>query len=112
MGLQSFHLCHDRLVGACAAILHDARLQGLWALALGLFALLLVETVDEVYLRTIGNADERGTVAELHRRGLILIERRPVGQSLAIRISRLGEVDPILLDNLCQRSLCRIFVWL
>ena len=76
------------------------------------FALGFVETVDEVDLIAVGHRDERGTVGELHRGGLCLVERGPVGQTLAVRIAGLGEVHPILLDDLCNGSLGRILVGL
>ena len=59
-------------------------------LFLGLFALGLVEAVYEVYLFTVRSHDQRGTIAELHRGGLGVIEHRPVRQALPVRIAGLG----------------------
>lgn len=56
-------------------------LMTLLSLTLGLFTLPTVETINEFYLLTIRHTDERSTIAELHRSGLGIIERRPVRQS-------------------------------
>ena len=79
---------------------------------LGLVALGAVVAVDEVDLLAVGHRDERSTVGELHGGGFRVVERRPVRQSLAVGIERLGEVHPVLLEDFSDGSLSRILVGL
>ena len=81
----------------------------LFSLAFSLFADSLVHTVYKVNLVGIWQRNERCAVAKLHCCWLALVERRPVRQSLAVRISGLGKVNPILLNNLGNGCLVRIF---
>ena len=66
-------------------------LQVIFTKPFGLFALGLVEAVNEIDLFAVGSHDERRTVGELHGRGLRVIERRPVRQPLAVEVARLGQ---------------------
>ena len=72
----------------------------------------MIIAVDKIDLISIGNSDERCTIAELHGGHLILIECRPVGHSFCIRIPGLCKIDPIALDDLCKGCFSRILVTL
>ena len=89
--------------------LHRAGASGFLSQALGLLALGLEEAVYEVYLLAVGAHDERGAVGELHGGGLGVVERGPVGQSLAVGVAGLGKVYPVLLDDFGDGGLGGIF---
>ena len=84
--------------------------KALLSQSFGLLTFLLIEAVDEMYLLTIGQHDERSAIAELHSCRFRGIERWPIRESFSVGIASLGEVYPILLHDFCNSRLCRIFV--
>ena len=55
----------------------------------------------------IGQLGDVSAIAEVHRALGALAKGRPVGQKITIRIARLDEVHPILVNDLCHGSIRR-----